>query len=212
MQKGYFMKKNLIILVLLYLFYGCSPLKFIKPCISINPQEDIFTTIIPVNEGNKWVYRYTQNKVNKKVTYSIEGLKEIFYNDSTGKKTLKAYKIIVENDIKDNYDNQSQNYYLKCDDAVQMITLNNDRLIKSIFITPEQPQIVNDSIYNTISSNVWKYPVTVTVPAGTFKCYVRKNPTSEMFFCQGVGMVKVINSETEFYPKSVYELESYIVK
>jgi hypothetical protein len=174
----------------MYLFYGCSSIK-IEPCISQRSQEEIESFIIPVKVGNKWIYKFTEKNVSKKVSYTIVGMEEIFYNDKSGKKSINAYKIQDDSDL-----TKSMSYYWKCDSTVQLLIINNlkDKKVIDQYYYPENPPVEYEEKKNSklsilldsyefwqgessIIPNtyiVWKSPENTIVPAGSFSCYVQE--------------------------------------
>lgn len=224
----------LIVIVIAITFNSCSgPLKFV-PCLTNKPQELIESKIIPVKPGNLWRYNLSGSYGDGKEVFKVMNLDTIYYYDSTGKKPIPAYKIKFDKNPQNNL-----NYYIKCEESVVIATVNNTsgKVIAMGWTIEENPIINTKNPNNELFTQAyhttmfWENTVDVTVPAGTFKCWVmaeqskserydefkkemsvKEYISARRYYCKGVGLVKLSSFDENNQLRGSFELESYELK
>jgi hypothetical protein len=184
------MKKALLILAVLVLF-ACSD--------NSNPEPEKSTnTIIPLAVGNTWIYEDgTQTITTIKITNKYKAKPVGYPNEND------IYKFTID-DFGDKYA-----YAINIDKykGIYVFEIDNNNIITPEYCIPDTPSdsTVWGGTIQWIAKNM-----SVTVPAGTFNCYVgiRKHNSEIItgYYCFGVGLIK------EESNSSTIKLKSYSIK
>ncbi len=189
--------KHIIIIILTLIALNSCTNTFI-PCQSESKPGQAVTSLMPVAEGNEWIYERHAYDLKGNVTDSsrrdvkIGPPDTLFYkDDNLDKQYVHAYRVISNG-------NPVIYSYIVCGQGAIYVeeygyspgeiftgrTIPND--IQNGWVDPRNEDIV------------WKGPVKVTVPAGTFDCWVcefvlHKNQKSiyREYYSRGIGLVKV---------------------
>ena len=208
--------KNIIIITITTLILTSCGSVFI-PCESELPQNEIKTTLMPVETGNKWVFKqYVINRdstVDEKGQKIIEiaGLDSMYFKDEDlNKLPLRVYRYKENGTIVQDFT------YLKCPDGV-ILCRSYGYAPKEIAIgrtLPENPSAGWEDPRD--GSAAWDGPVDIAVEAGTFECwyttyedpFIPKRLLRE-YYSKGVGLVKTEMMNWKYRVLYKTELISY---
>ena len=204
---------KIIPLILIFVFAACSMPRYI-PCVNEFGTAANDTRLMPINNGNKWVYKEMtyDNKGNPEDssirTIEIGPLDTIMYQGPEDKHPLEAYPIVV------NKMRSKQFFYVKCaEGAVYSSTYNPDSDV--LYTGYTIPDDISPGWKDPRDPDAeWEGPVEINVPAGTFECWHRDNEARggnvrREYYAMNIGLVKVEIYYKNRFLRAEMELDSY---
>ena len=217
------LRRIIVFVIFLAVIAGCSHTGYI-PCQTYKPPEQIESEIIPVENGNKWIYKTDGEYKDDTATFEVQGIDTLYYYDDDGRQSIRAHKVVwVEK-------SNMAGYWIKCENAVVTAVVEDtiDMELKSGLTVYENPHI-------GIEPNYYKHFVWDTasteVPLGHYKCWlinewikvteytIFRIPIdsytylgAKRYYHKGIGLIKIENYDENGNNRGNMKLIDYELK